>query len=82
MERLRITEAREALEAKRGVRITNVEIADAVFADERGAMLSKSRKEALLSRWDNGHSFGQLTPGRLLRLAAVLAISTDELLAG
>lgn len=79
-ERLRITEARLALQEKTGVRVTNVDIADAVFSDPRGQGYSESRKKSLLSRWDNGHEFGQITPGRLLRLAAVLKVNVADLL--
>lgn len=79
-ERLRISEARAALYEKTGVRMTNVDIADAVFSDERGRQLSAARKKSYLSRWDNGHSLGQITPGRLLRLSAVLQVPVADLL--
>ena len=80
MERIRISEARAALQERSGVKLTNRDIADAVFSDPKGKKLSQQRKEILLSQWDNGASFGPLTPGRLKRLAKVLQTTADKLL--
>lgn len=58
----------------------NADIAAKVFTDKRGRSLTISRKKALISRWNTGHDFGQLTPGRLKRLAKFLKCTADELL--
>lgn len=80
MERIKITEARKAHQTRTNKKLTNKWIAAKVFTDDRGKELSQARKEALLSRWDNGHDFGQLTPGRLLRLAQVFGNTVDDMI--
>lgn len=82
-ERVRLTEMRERWAKKNPNKPepTNADIAAAVFTDKASKKrMGEGRMRSLIARWNTGHDFGQLTPGRLKRLAAFLDCKADDLL--
>lgn len=84
MERVRIKELQLRYRSKKSKKLSNKDIAEAVLGDAvaggagrgtKGEPLSESRKQTLVSEWDNGKSLGALKPTHILRLAKLFDVT-------
>lgn len=84
MERVRIKELQLRMRSKKERKVSNKEIAHAVLGDEvaggagrgvKGEPLSDSRKQTLISEWDNGKSLSAIKPRHILRLAKLFGVT-------